>query len=66
MKAGHGRRRGSCWTEAQEPQGGGADRWASGETGRQGGLRNSGSLHQALWRQSQVWCSSLWLTHPEV
>ena len=32
---------------------------------RQGGLRDSGCLHQALWQQSQVCCASLWLTHPK-
>lgn len=57
--------------EAQELKRGGAECWAREEgrwraRGGKGGLRNSGSLRQALWPQSQVQCSSLWLTHPEV
>ena len=52
--------------------GGGGGVWAVAEIARsgrellrQGGLRDSGSLHQALRRQSQVCCASLWLTHPK-
>lgn len=30
-----------------------------------GGVGQEG-LRRALWQPSQVWCSSLWLTRPEV
>lgn len=65
---------GAAEPEAQEMPGGrwGAGAWAVAEIARsgrellrQGGLRDSGATHQALWRQSQVCCASLWLTHPK-
>ena len=49
----------------QRGVGGGGDPRSGREMLRQGGLRDSGCLHQALWRQSQVCCVSLWLTHPK-
>lgn len=36
------------------------------DTAGKGWGREAGGLRQALRQPSQVWCSSLWLTHPEV